>query len=136
MTFSLPAAVGFIALAGVAVMNGVVMTTDVRKLLHAGHGLDYAVTHGAAHTSRAVLTTAAVAALGFLPMMVNTGAGSEVQQPLATVVVCGIVAATGLMLVVFPGVLRMTLKSATVAAVAFHDPSPEVPSIPDEDAKT
>lgn len=113
MNFSLPAAVGFIALAGVAVLNGVVMTTDVRKLQLAGKPIYEAVTHGAAHTLRAVLTTAAVAALGFLPMALNTGAGSEVQRPLATVVIFGIFGATALMLAVFPGILFMALGSET-----------------------
>jgi heavy metal efflux system protein len=110
MNFSIPGAVGFIALAGVAVLNGVVMTTDVRKALAAGMPLVSAVVHGAAHTLRAVLTTAAVAALGFAPMAISTGAGSEVQRPLATVVIFGIVGATVLMLVVFPGILLMMLK--------------------------
>lgn len=107
----LPAAVGFIALAGVAVLTGVVMTTDVKRLHDQGQPLDEALVHGAAHTLRAVLTTAAVAALGFFPMAVNTGAGSEVQRPLATVVIFGIVAATGLMLVVFPGILSIAFTS-------------------------
>jgi cobalt-zinc-cadmium resistance protein CzcA len=110
MNFSIPGAVGFIALAGVAVLNGVVMTTDVRKALAAGVPLVSAVVHGAAHTLRAVLTTAAVAALGFAPMAISSGAGSEVQRPLATVVIFGIVGATVLMLVVFPGILMMMLK--------------------------
>ncbi|PZR06937.1 MAG: CusA/CzcA family heavy metal efflux RND transporter [Archangium gephyra] len=123
MNFSLPAAVGFIALAGVAVLNGVVMTTDVKKLLDQGESLDKAVLHGAAHTLRAVLTTAAVAALGFFPMAINTGAGSEVQRPLATVVVFGIVGATVLMLVVFPGILKFALsKPATVESDDLPQP--------------
>jgi cobalt-zinc-cadmium resistance protein CzcA len=62
-------------------------------------------------TPRAVLTTAAIAALGFFPMAINTGADSEVQRPLATVVIFGIVLATGLMLVVFPGILKIALTS-------------------------
>lgn len=70
------------------------VTTDVRRLLDEGKPLDEAVVEGAAHTLRAVLTTSAVAALGSLPMAVHTGAGSEVQQPLATVVVSGIAGAT------------------------------------------
>lgn len=111
MNFSLPAAVGFIALAGVAVLNGVVMTTEVRRQLLLGHAIDEAIVHGAAHTLRAVLTTAVVAALGFLPMAINTGAGSEVQRPLATVVIFGIVGATVLMLVVFPGMLKLVFES-------------------------
>ncbi len=115
MNFSLPAAVGFIALAGVAVLNGVVMTTDVRKQLASGLAIDDAILHGAGHTLRAVLTTAVVAALGFFPMAINTGAGSEVQRPLATVVVFGIVGATVLMLVIFPGILKLVLGHTTVA---------------------
>lgn len=110
MNFSLSAAVGFIALAGVAVLNGVVMATEVRHQLEAGEPLHRAVIAGASHSLRAVLTTAAVAALGFLPMMLNTGAGSEVQQPLATVVVVGIFGATVLMLLVFPGILSLMLQ--------------------------
>jgi cobalt-zinc-cadmium resistance protein CzcA len=111
MNFSIPGAVGFIALAGVAVLNGIVMATDVRKLVIEGLRLEDAVVKGAAHTLRAVLTTAAVAALGFAPMALSTGAGSEVQRPLATVVIFGIVGATVLMLVVFPGILMLTLRS-------------------------
>lgn len=110
MTFSLPAAVGFIALAGVAVLNGIVMATDVRRLIAEGVELEAAVVRGASHTLRAVLTTAAVAALGFAPMALSTGAGSEVQRPLATVVIFGIVGATVLMLAVFPGILRLMLR--------------------------
>jgi heavy metal efflux system protein len=89
------------------VLNGVVMTTEVKHLLDAGRPLDEALRQGAAHTLRAVLTTATVAALGFLPMAINTGAGSEVQRPLATVVIFGIVGATVLMLVIFPGILKI-----------------------------
>ncbi len=110
MSFSLPAAVGFIALAGVAVLNGVVMTTAVKEAMVRGLALKEAVREGAVDTLRAVLTTAAVAALGFLPMALSTGAGSEVQRPLATVVIFGIAGATVLMLAVFPGVLTLVLK--------------------------
>jgi cobalt-zinc-cadmium resistance protein CzcA len=131
MNFSLPAAVGFIALAGVAVLNGVVMTTDVKKLLEAGKPLDEALVHGAAHTLRAVLTTAAVAALGFFPMAINTGAGSEVQRPLATVVIFGIVGATVLMLVVFPGILKLAFsKQAEADPMVPEDVVPVPPDAP------
>jgi cobalt-zinc-cadmium resistance protein CzcA len=109
MNFSLPAVVGFIALAGVAVLNGVVMSNEVRRELAHGQPLREAVLHGAAHSLRAMLTTAAVAALGFLPMALNSGTGSEVQRPLATVVVFGIIGATVLMLLVFPGILELAL---------------------------
>src|SRR6478735_2946943 len=109
MSFSLPAAVGFIALGGIAVLNGVVMASDVRVRLDAGVRLDRAVTDGCAHTLRAVLTTATVAALGFLPMATATSAGAEVQRPLATAVVIGMAISTFLTLFVLPGVLRVLL---------------------------
>lgn len=134
MTFSLPAAVGFIALAGVAVLNGIVMATDVRRLILEGIALEQAVVKGASHTLRAVLTTAAVAALGFAPMALSTGAGSEVQRPLATAVIFGIVGATALMLVVFPGILQLMLqgwspeKTVTIDASLAHEPTEQSPS--------
>ena len=109
MSFSLPAAVGFIALGGIAVLNGVVMASDVRARLDDGAPLDQAVTDGCAHTLRAVLTTATVAALGFLPMATATSAGAEVQRPLATAVVIGMAISTFLTLFVLPGVLRVLL---------------------------
>jgi cobalt-zinc-cadmium resistance protein CzcA len=126
MTFSLPAAVGFIALAGVAVLNGVVMTTQVRARLLAGQGLTESVTGGAVQTLRAVLTTAAVAALGFAPMAWSSGAGSEVQRPLATVVIFGIVGATVLMLAVFPGILQTALAGWSPRRVEHAEEEPAV----------
>jgi len=110
MPFSLPAAVGFIALGGVAVLNGVVMASDVRRRLDEGEGSEAAVAGGCANTLRAVLTTASVAALGFLPMAVATSAGAEVQRPLATAVVIGMAISTLLTLFVLPGVLSIVLK--------------------------
>ncbi len=110
LSFSIPAAVGFIALAGVSVLNGVVMANDIRQRFDSGVPADDAIREGAAHTARAVLTTAAVAALGFMPMAISTGAGAEVQRPLATVVVAGIAVSTLLTLFVFPGLLRMVMK--------------------------
>ncbi|MBL9102934.1 MAG: efflux RND transporter permease subunit [Myxococcales bacterium] len=110
MSFSIPAAVGFIALAGVAVLNGVVLATDVRHALEEGGRFDVAVTAGAVHTMRAVLTTGAVAALGFLPMALATGAGSEVQRPLATAVVFGIGASTLMTMFLLPAVLKLVLR--------------------------
>ena len=79
LAFSIPAAVGFIALAGVAVLNGVVMAADVKRRVEDGCPLEDALVDGAAHTMRAVLTTGAVAAFGFIPMAIATGAGAEVQ---------------------------------------------------------
>jgi cobalt-zinc-cadmium resistance protein CzcA len=110
MPFSLPAAVGFIALGGVAVLNGVVMASEVRKRLDAGQDPAVAIANGCAATLRAVLTTASVAALGFLPMATATSAGAEVQRPLATAVVIGMAISTLLTLFVLPGVLRMVLS--------------------------
>ena len=110
MSFSIPAAVGFIALAGVAVLNGVVLATDVRHALAEGHPFDVALVKGSVHTMRAVLTTGAVAALGFLPMALATGAGSEVQRPLATTVVFGIGASTLMTMFLLPAILKLALR--------------------------
>ncbi|MBX3191584.1 MAG: efflux RND transporter permease subunit [Labilithrix sp.] len=110
MPFSLPAAVGFIALGGVSVLNGVVIATATRRAMLEGLSLDAAVAHGTVHSIRAVLTTAAVAGLGFLPMALSTSAGSEVQRPLATVVIVGIFFSTALTLLVLPGLLSTLLK--------------------------
>jgi cobalt-zinc-cadmium resistance protein CzcA len=109
LPFSLPAAVGFVALGGVAVLNGVVIASEVQRLRVEGHSLHEAVTRGPATVIRAVLTTAAVAALGFLPMALSTSAGAEVQRPLATAVVVGMLVGTALALLVLPGVLRIAL---------------------------
>jgi cobalt-zinc-cadmium resistance protein CzcA len=110
LSFSIPAAVGFIALAGVAVLNGVVMAADVKRRVELGTALDEAITLGATHTMRAVLTTGAVAAFGFIPMAIASGAGAEVQRPLATVVVSGILVSTLLTLFVLPGVLQIAMR--------------------------
>jgi cobalt-zinc-cadmium resistance protein CzcA len=110
LSFSLPAAVGFIALGGIAVLNGVVIATEVRRNIHEGIALDEALVRGASGVVRAVLCTAAVAALGFLPMAYATTAGAEVQRPLATVVIVGILFGTAVTLLVLPGVLRILLR--------------------------
>jgi cobalt-zinc-cadmium resistance protein CzcA len=103
MPFSITAGVGFIALSGVAVLNGVVMVSAINRLREEGKlkVLD-AVREGATQRLRPVLMTALVAALGFIPMALNTGIGAEVQRPLATVVIGGIVSATILTLLVLP----------------------------------
>jgi len=103
---SISAGVGFIALSGVAVLNGLVMIAFIRKLREQGQRLDDAVVDGALGRLRPVLMTALVASLGFLPMAFNVGAGSEVQRPLATVVIGGIVSSTLLTLVVLPVLYR------------------------------
>jgi cobalt-zinc-cadmium resistance protein CzcA len=105
---SVSAGVGFIALSGVAVLNGLVMVAFIRNLLADGRGLDDAIATGALTRLRPVLMTALVASLGFLPMAFNQGIGSEVQRPLATVVIGGIVSSTALTLVVLPALYRMT----------------------------
>lgn len=103
---SISAGVGFIALSGVAVLNGLVMITFVRRLRERGAGLETAIVEGALGRLRPVLMTALVASLGFLPMAFNVGAGSEVQRPLATVVIGGIVSSTLLTLLVLPALYR------------------------------
>ncbi|MBY6105805.1 efflux RND transporter permease subunit [Ferrimonas balearica] len=102
MPLSISAAVGFIALSGIAVLNGVVMLTFIRQLKQQGMALLDAVQTGASARLRPVLMTALVASLGFVPMALNTGTGAEVQRPLATVVIGGIVSSTLLTLVVLP----------------------------------
>lgn len=102
LPFSISAGVGFIALSGVAVLNGVVMVSAINRLREEGMGVMDAVRTGADQRLRPVLMTAMVAALGFIPMALNTGIGSEVQKPLATVVIGGVVSATLLTLVVLP----------------------------------
>jgi cobalt-zinc-cadmium resistance protein CzcA len=104
---SISAGVGFIALSGVAVLNGLVMLSFIRDLRQQGHALDSAITEGALGRLRPVLMTALVASLGFVPMALNTGIGSEVQRPLATVVIGGIISSTLLTLLVLPVLYRL-----------------------------
>jgi cobalt-zinc-cadmium resistance protein CzcA len=108
--FSLSAAVGFIALGGIAVLNGVVMASEVRRRLDGGEPLEKALVLGAGQVLRAVLTTAAAAAFGFFPMAIATSAGAEVQRPLATVVIFGILYGTFITLFVLPGILAFMLR--------------------------
>ncbi len=102
MPFSISAGVGFIALFGIAVLNGVVMVTYINELRLQGRPIEEAVREGALTRLRPVLMTALVAGLGFIPMAVSSGAGAEVQRPLATVVIAGLVTATLLTLLVLP----------------------------------
>jgi cobalt-zinc-cadmium resistance protein CzcA len=102
MPFSISAAVGFIALFGVAVLNGVVMVSYINTLRREGRGLRAAVHEGAMVRLRPVVTTALVASLGFVPMALSHGAGAEVQRPLATVVIGGLITSTILTLMVLP----------------------------------
>ena len=102
LPFSISAGVGFIALSGVAVLNGVVMVSAINRLRAEGKSVADAVREGATQRLRPVLMTALVAALGFIPMALNTGIGAEVQRPLATVVIGGIISSTLLTLIVLP----------------------------------
>ncbi|CAM4157295.1 CusA/CzcA family heavy metal efflux RND transporter [Roseateles saccharophilus] len=104
---SISAAVGFIALSGVAVLNGLVMISFIRNLRESGKGLDEAIFEGAITRLRPVLMTALVASLGFVPMAIATGTGAEVQRPLATVVIGGILSSTALTLLVLPVLYRI-----------------------------
>ena len=104
---SISAAVGFIALSGVAVLNGLVMLSFIRTLREEGMGLDEAINTGALTRLRPVLMTALVASLGFIPMAIATGTGAEVQRPLATVVIGGIISSTILTLLVLPLLYRL-----------------------------
>jgi cobalt-zinc-cadmium resistance protein CzcA len=107
LTLNLSASVGFIALFGVAVLNGVVMIAAINGLRGEGQGLRRAVLTGAATRLKPVLMTAMVAALGFVPMALSHGAGAEVQRPLATVVIGGIITSTLLTLIVLPTVYEI-----------------------------
>ncbi len=120
MPFSISAAVGFIALSGVAVLNGLVMLTSILELRDEGREVDDAVREGALMRLRPVLMTALVASLGFVPMALATGTGAEVQRPLATVVIGGLVTATLLTLIVLPVLARLVLRREA-RGVRVHD---------------
>lgn len=114
LPFSISAGVGFIALSGVAILSGVVMVSAMNRLREGGSSVSEAVRDGAEQRLRPVLMTALVASLGFVPMAVNTGLGSEVQRPLATVVIGGIASATLLTLVVLPVLYNFFEKDPAV----------------------
>ncbi len=109
---SISAGVGFIALSGVAVLNGVVMVSFINELRREGSGVVAAVREGALTRLRPVLMTALVASLGFVPMAISTGAGAEVQRPLATVVIGGLMTSTMLTLLVLPALYRILTPEA------------------------
>lgn len=110
MPFSISAAVGFIALSGIAVLNGLVMITYINQLVAKGMAVKEAIVEGALTRLRPVLMTALVASLGFVPMALATGTGAEVQKPLATVVIGGLVTATLLTLIVLPALYKIFSK--------------------------
>jgi cobalt-zinc-cadmium resistance protein CzcA len=108
---SISAAVGFIALSGVAVLNGLVLISFIRSLREDGRTVEEAIREGSLGRLRPVLMTALVASLGFIPMAIATGTGAEVQRPLATVVIGGILSSTALTLLVLPLLYRIVHKS-------------------------
>jgi cobalt-zinc-cadmium resistance protein CzcA len=112
MPLSISAGIGFIALSGVAVLNGVVMLSFIRDLREQGMELEPAIVQGALRRLRPVLMTALVASLGFVPMALNVGTGAEVQRPLATVVIGGILSSTLLTLLVLPALYRLAYREA------------------------
>lgn len=116
--FSISAGVGFIALSGVAVLNGIVMISFIGRLRETGADLATAIRDGALARLRPVLMTALVASLGFVPMAVNVGAGTEVQRPLATVVIGGILSSTLLTLLVLPVLYRLLHRSGSASMPA------------------
>jgi heavy metal efflux system protein len=116
---SISAGVGFIALSGVAVLNGMVMISFINKLRDEGKPLDDAIIEGSLTRLRPVLMTALVASLGFIPMAIATGTGAEVQRPLATVVIGGILSSTALTLLVLPGLYRMFHRKEEAPAQAL-----------------
>ena len=125
--FSISAAVGFIALSGVAVLNGLVMVTFINQLRQDGEPLEEAIVTGSITRLRPVLMTALVASLGFVPMAMASGAGAEVQKPLATVVIGGIISSTLLTLLVLPALYRIfhfkdDVLLASDSAPAHHNP--------------
>jgi cobalt-zinc-cadmium resistance protein CzcA len=121
LPLSISAGIGFIALSGVAVLNGVVMVSFIRTLVAQGHAVDEAIREGALTRLRPVLMTALVASLGFVPMAFNVGAGAEVQRPLATVVIGGIISSTLLTLLVLPALYRLVHRHAAARATALPE---------------
>jgi cobalt-zinc-cadmium resistance protein CzcA len=107
MPFTVSAGVGFVAVSGVAMLAGLVLVSTMRRMLEEGHSLDESIEQSALMRLRPVLMTTLVAALGFVPMAVNTGVGAEIQRPLATVVIGGVLSANFLTLVVLPAIYRM-----------------------------
>jgi cobalt-zinc-cadmium resistance protein CzcA len=109
MPLSISAAVGFITLSGVSVLNGMVLASALRERLAKGSARDVALEETAAASLRTIIMTALVASLGFIPMAVSEGTGAEVQRPLATVVIGGVITSTLYTLFVLPALYRLVL---------------------------
>ena len=112
------AAVGFIAVSGVAVLNGLVLIASIQRRLKLGDDTGGAIFHGALERVRPVLMTALVASLGFVPMAIATGTGAEVQRPLATVVIGGLLTSTALTLFLLPAMCSLLLRRRKVERVS------------------
>jgi cobalt-zinc-cadmium resistance protein CzcA len=123
LPFSISAGVGFIALSGVSVLNSMVLVTFIRHLRAKGVPLDYAVEMAALNRLRPVLMTALVASLGFLPMALSTGVGAEVQRPLATVVIGGVLSSTLLTLLVLPVLYDLAGKARARLGLTAEEPA-------------
>jgi cobalt-zinc-cadmium resistance protein CzcA len=115
MPFSVSAAVGFIALSGIAVLNGLVMLTFIKQLIGSGQASHTAIIEGAVTRLRPVAMTALVASVGFIPMALATGTGAEIQKPLATVVIGGLITATLLTLFVLPALYSLFRARSSTA---------------------
>lgn len=120
LPFSISAAIGFIALFGIAVLNGVVLLTTIKKLREQGLSPMEAARRGAESRLRAVIMTATVAALGFTPMALSSSAGAEVQRPLATVVIGGLVSATFLTLFVLPTLYALVYRKEKAGTLVYQ----------------
>jgi len=124
MPFSISAGIGFVALSGVAVLGDMVLVSTIRQLLDEGYALGTAVRTAAERRLRPVLMTALVAGLGFVPMAINTGIGSEVQRPLASVVIGGVISSTLLTLVVLPALYSAFAPRRRSEPLAVAEPAP------------
>ncbi len=120
LPFTVSSAIGFIALSGVAILNGLVLVTFIKQKLDDGTPLEQAVREGCLVRLRPVLMTALVAAVGFIPMAVNVGVGGEVQRPLATVVIGGIVTNTLLTLLVLPALYSLLGRTTKAGSLTTH----------------
>lgn len=130
MPFSISAAVGMIALSGIAVLNGLVMLSYIRQLRIRGMALEQAVREGAQTRLRPVLMTALVASLGFVPMALSTSPGAEVQRPIATVVIGGLITATLLTLLVLPALYRRFAGPLPGEGEEAEQDAPALPASP------
>lgn len=121
--FSVSAAVGFIAVSGVAVLNGLVLISAIQKRIDEGQALDNAIIDGALERFRPVAMTALVASLGFVPMALGHGTGAEVQRPLATVVIGGLITSTALTLFVLPAICHLVMRRKTKLEAPAGEPA-------------